>query len=115
MSKITTPDNMRDVPLSFLNNMVALATSGFGIVVALAWNDAIKAAVNEYIDPYLGKGGGILSLFIYAIIITFLAVFVAMQLAQIQKKMADLDDKIQGKDDDDSDGNEDKDKPQDKS
>ena len=33
-----------------LKQMITLSTSGFGLVAALAWNDAIQAFVKEYID-----------------------------------------------------------------
>ena len=67
-----------------------LTTSGFGVVVALAWNEAIKNAVQIYIDPFLGKSSGVISLFIYAIVMTLLAVSVTMQLARLQKTLEDV-------------------------
>ena len=87
MTKIETPDNPKDLPVAIIKNMISLATSGFGLVVALAWNEVIKKTVEEYIDPWLGKSGGIISMLIYAIVITLLAVIVTMQLSRLQKKM----------------------------
>lgn len=55
-----------------VRQMITLATSGFGLVAALAWNDAIQSFVREYIDQYISKGSGLLSRFIYALIITVL-------------------------------------------
>lgn len=66
--------------------MVTLATAGFGLVAALAWNEAIQAFVQEYIDQYISVGSGIISRFIYAIIITAIAVFVTYQLTKIAGK-----------------------------
>jgi len=63
--------------------MVTLSTAGFGLVAALAWNEAIQAFVQEYIDQYISVGSGIISRFIYAIIITAFAVFVTYQLTKI--------------------------------
>lgn len=97
MSKIETPNSINDMPLSIVKNMISLSTSGFGVVVALAWNEVIKNAVATYIDPFLGKSSGVVSLFIYAIVMTFLAVFVTMQLAQIQKKLEELNNSLQDK------------------
>lgn len=91
---IESPEKIQELPLSVIKNMIALATSGFGVVVALAWNSAIQTLVREYIDPLLGGSSGIVSMFIYAIIVTLLAVIVSMQLSMIQKKM----EKYQGKD-----------------
>lgn len=88
--KIQTPEDPKDLPLAVIKNMVSLATSGFGLVVALAWNEVIKTTVERYIDPWLGKGGSLVSMLIYAVVITLLAVFVTMQLAQVQKKLEAL-------------------------
>ncbi|MFZ5376335.1 MAG: DUF5654 family protein [Patescibacteria group bacterium] len=87
MANIETPSNLQEVPLSIVKNMISLATSGFGVVVALAWNEAIKRAVETYVDPYLGKNSGVASMLIYAAAMTLLAVFVTMQLAFLQKKL----------------------------
>lgn len=94
MAKIETPNNSKDLPVAVIKNVISLATSGFGLVVALAWNEVIKKTVEEYIDPWLGKSGGIVSMLIYAIVITLLAVFVTMQLAQLQRKFEELSEKF---------------------
>jgi hypothetical protein len=87
MSGIEPPQNIKELPLAVIKNMIVLATSGFGVVVALAWNEFIRALVTNYINPILGTGSGIASLMIYAILMTLLAVVVTMQLSQIQKKL----------------------------
>lgn len=94
MSKINAPKTIQEMPLVIIKNMVALATSGFGVVVALAWNEAIKTSVQTYIAPILGKNSGVISLFIYAIIVTLLAVVVTMQLAKIQKTLEEVNNTI---------------------
>ncbi len=66
-----------------LKQMVTLSTAGFGLVAALAWNEAIQAFVTEYVDKYISVGSGIISRFIYAIIITAFAVVVTYQLTKI--------------------------------
>lgn len=63
--------------------MVALSTAGFGLVAALAWNEAIQAFVNDYLAKYLEHGPAVVSKFIYAVLITSFAVFVTYQLAKI--------------------------------
>ena len=97
MAKIETPNDPKDLPVAVIKNMISLATSGFGLVVALAWNGVIKKTVTEYIDPWLGKSGSIISMLIYAVVITLLAVFVTMQLAQLQRKFEKLNEKLNGK------------------
>ena len=66
--------------------MVSLSTAGFGLVAALAWNEAIQAFVNDYIAKYISIGSTIISKFIYAVIITGLAVFITYQLSRISDK-----------------------------
>lgn len=69
-----------------ITQMITLSTSGFGLVAALAWNDAIQSFVKEYIDRYISTGSGVMSRFLYAILITALAVFITYQLTKIVKK-----------------------------
>jgi hypothetical protein len=87
MPNIQPPESIQDLPGAIIRNVISLSTSGFGVVVALAWNDAIKAALQTYVDPYVGKSGGVVSLAIYAVVITLLAVFVTMQLSAFQKNL----------------------------
>ncbi len=69
-----------------IKQMITLATSGFGLVAALAWNNVIQEFVKVYINKWLPAGGGLLSLFIYAITITAIAVFVTYQLSKLLKR-----------------------------
>jgi hypothetical protein len=94
MPDIKTPDSLTELPLAIVKNMVTLATSGFGVVVALAWNEVIQKAVAEYIDPYLGKNSGMISMLIYAVVMTFLAVLVTMQLSALERRLQSLNDKV---------------------
>ena len=69
-----------------LKQMLTLATSGFGLVAALAWNEVIKEVVTAYIKPVVGGSSGIISLLIYAILITILAVVVTYNLTKLIKR-----------------------------
>lgn len=73
--------------LAIVRQMVNLATSGFGLVAALAWNNVIQEFVNNYIKKYLDVGSGFISLLIYAILITILAVTVTYQLGKVAERM----------------------------
>lgn len=66
--------------------MLSLATSGLGLVAALAWNELIQEVVNEYIKPLVGGSSGIISLLIYAVLVTLLAVVVTYNLSKIARK-----------------------------
>lgn len=88
---INPPESLKEMPLAVIRNMAGLATSGFGVVVALAWNEAIKSAVETYISPLLGERSGVISLFIYAVVVTLLAVVATMQLSRVQKGLEEIE------------------------
>ncbi len=69
--------------------MLTLATSGFGLVAALAWNNLIQEFVASYVKQLLPNGSGIVSLLIYALVVTVLAVFITYQLSKIAEKVSD--------------------------
>lgn len=73
--------------IEIVRQMLTLATSGFGLVAALAWNSVIQEFVNDYIKKLLPQGSGLISLLLYAIIITALAVFVTLQLSKLLKRL----------------------------
>lgn len=56
--------------------------AAFGLVAALAWNEAIKELINQYFEA----GSNIISKFVYAAIVTFIAVIVALSITKIQDK-----------------------------
>jgi hypothetical protein len=62
--------------------LLTLSTSGFGLVAALAWNEAIQQAVKEFVEPRM-PGSGLLSMVIYALFITVLAVLITFQLSKL--------------------------------
>lgn len=66
--------------------LVTLSTSAFGLVAALAWNEAIQAFVKDYIEKFYPAGSGIISKFIYAILITLFAVLITYQLSRIASR-----------------------------
>ncbi len=69
-----------------VNQILKLATSSFGLVSALAWNEVIKEVVEQYIKPLVGGNSGVISLLIYALLVTSLAVIVTINLSKISKK-----------------------------
>lgn len=85
--KIETPKNVKELPLAIIKQMLQLATSGFGLVAALAWNEVVKETINTYLKPYLPEGSKVLSLFLYAVIVTVLAVLVTLHLTKLQQAM----------------------------
>lgn len=75
-----------DLRRELIKQMVTLSTAGFGLVAALAWNDAIQAFFTEYIDKYISAGSGVFSRFFYALLVTIIAVLVTYQLSKISKE-----------------------------
>jgi uncharacterized membrane protein required for colicin V production len=68
-----------------INQFSTLITSGFGVVVALAWNDAIQNFVKEYVEPRI-PGSGLSAQFFYAVLITVVIVFITYFLSKISAK-----------------------------
>ena len=68
-----------------IKQLIALSTSGFGLVAALAWNNVVQEFVKTYLNKWLPHGGSLLSLFLYAVIITAIAVFITYQLSKLIK------------------------------
>lgn len=73
--------------LAILKQMVTLSTSGFGVVAALAWNNVIQDLVNNHIKPYLPTGSSLLSLLLYAVLVTVLAVLVTYNLTKLIRRL----------------------------
>jgi hypothetical protein len=61
-----------------LQTMITLASASLGLVAALAWNEAIKAAIRRL----LGEDDSLAGLFIYAILATLIAVVVLLILGR---------------------------------
>lgn len=86
--KIITKKAKRKVlPVEVVRQMLTLATSGFGLVAALAWNNVIQELVNNYVKKFLPSGSGIISLLLYAVVVTFIAVLITMELSQFVEKL----------------------------
>ncbi|MCB9359111.1 hypothetical protein H6503_04225 [Candidatus Woesearchaeota archaeon] len=72
-----------------IEKLAALITAAFGLVAALAWNDAIKAL---FIGPCGSEGAGALCAlssggpWVYAIIVTILAVIATIWIAKVAEK-----------------------------
>lgn len=69
-----------------IKELVTLSSSGFGLVAALAWNQAIQTFVTDYIKKYYPNQSSILAQVIYAVIITALAVLITYQLSKLASK-----------------------------
>lgn len=89
MAKVDKKENDK-IHVEVVRQMLTLATSGFALVAALAWNNLIQEFVNSYVKKWLPETGGIISLLIYAIVITLIAVFVTLQLSSLLRRLEKL-------------------------
>lgn len=83
----TEADKKTDIKIDLVKQMTTLATSGFGLVAALAWNSLIQEFVNSYVKRFLPNQAGIISLLIYAVVVTVLAVLITYQLSRLTSKL----------------------------
>lgn len=86
MAKVKAKDKKDSMPHFLLGEMLKLSTAAFGLVAALAWNEAIQTFFKESIRPILGNSTGITYLFAYAILVTILAVVVTYYLAKVVQR-----------------------------
>lgn len=84
---LTVKEHVRKTSLEVVKQMLLLTTSGFGLVAALAWNNVIQEFVNNYIKKAFPTNSGIISLLIYAITVTVLAVIITLQLTKFKERL----------------------------
>jgi len=65
-----------------IEKLTALIVAAFGLVAALAWNGAIQAIFKQV----LGTDEGVVSMLIYAVVVTIIAVIAAIWIGKIQAK-----------------------------
>ena len=62
--------------------MIALATAGFGLIAALAWNKFITDLIGLFLKP----GSGVWAELLYAVIITIIAIVVIQNLGKLAER-----------------------------
>ncbi|MCQ2977490.1 MAG: DUF5654 family protein [archaeon] len=65
-----------------IKTIITLITTAFALVAGLAWNDAIQALINTFLDP----GNALTGLIVYAVIVTVIAVVVTIVLGRFADK-----------------------------
>ena len=81
-------DEDKPAPLrqEVLDKIAALVTAAFGLVAALAWNDAIKAVFKEI----FGTSDAVGPMLAYAVIITIIAVILTLTVARAASRAKSL-------------------------
>ncbi|CAN5711546.1 hypothetical protein BH24ACT22_BH24ACT22_20060 [soil metagenome] len=66
-----------------LDKILQLMTAAFGLVAALAWNDAIQ----ELFTTIFGEAGSLAAKFFYAALITVIVVVVTIRLGRLSDRI----------------------------
>lgn len=61
---------------------ITLVLAGFGLVAALAWNDAVQTMFRVFFP----KSDGVIGKFVYAVLVTIIVVILSLQLKKIAEK-----------------------------
>ncbi len=68
-----------------LDTVITLMTTAFGLVAALAWNEAIQALF----AAILPQGGDLAAKFLYAVIVTVMVVLITVRPGRLAKRLGD--------------------------
>ena len=76
----STQKEKKNLKMEVLEKVSTLATAGFGLVAALAWNDAIKAVFAQLFPQ---PGSNLAALIVYAVVITVIVVIITIHLGRL--------------------------------
>jgi len=68
----------------YLATLVAVVSTALGVVVALAWNEALQAIFDNYFNSRFSK---VLGNLIYAVLITTIAVIVTISMGKLARRL----------------------------
>jgi uncharacterized transporter YbjL len=71
------------VHVQLIKTVSTLITTAFALIAGLAWNEAIKAIITEFLDA----DSAVIGLIIYALIVTIIAVVVTLFIGKTLAKM----------------------------
>lgn len=72
----------------YIEKIIQFVSAAFALVAGLAWNTAIQELINRYVSP----GSDLMGKFIYAFIVTTIAVIVTVYMARIHDKVIKRED-----------------------
>lgn len=79
-----------EIKPTYLGTMIGLATVAFGLIAAGAWNKFISDMIALFLKP----GNGVWAEFLYALIVTIIAIVVVQGLARLAQKEAELSSRM---------------------
>jgi len=82
IKKLKPLEEIKKTEREFREKTITLILGGFGLVAALAWNEAIKSLF----ETFFKKSNELIGKFIYAMIVTVIIVVVSMRLKKIAEK-----------------------------
>ena len=78
-----TKQEQEDLKIVVVEKMMGLMTAAFGLIAALAWNDAIQTLFKTV----FGDQSGLIAKFIYAAGITVLVIVITVKASRLQEKL----------------------------
>jgi len=79
---MTSIKEIKKAQRAIQDKILTLILAGFGLVAALAWNDAIQTLFSVLFP----RSDGAVGKFVYAIIITVLVVIITLQLKRLSEE-----------------------------
>lgn len=92
MAKQTQSKTKKPLPIEIVVQTTTIVANAFSLVAALAWNSAIQQLFtdgidkNPYVRNFLPAGSGDISRFLYAFLVTIIAVVFTIQLTRFAER-----------------------------
>lgn len=88
--KLLSLRQVKELKVEVLVKISDLAVAGFGLVAALAWNEAIQSLFNKFLPKT--TGGGLIAQVLYAGLVTAIVVAITLRLSRMTSSAkADLE------------------------
>ena len=81
VEKVAQSSEARKLPHEFIERLWTIAIAAIGLIAAFAWDRFLR----ELIDQLFAKGESLWMLFAYAVLMTFIAAFVAINLPWVER------------------------------
>lgn len=87
MAGKTQTQKEKEFHVEVIKQTLTLSTAGFGLAAALAWNSLIQEFINTYVKKFIPGGEKVISMFIYAVAVTVLAVAITYYLSRVASRL----------------------------